>query len=133
MSDDDYKDLVTKHDKHIDSMASSIEHLAKAVGTTNSKLEDMIAVINTQNVLMEKFSNMETNLKESFNRVHLKIKDIEEIHKNKGCSSVMLISEKVTVANKRIADLENIGKWIMRLVISAIILALLGLVLNVKG
>ena len=84
MSDEDYKDLVNKHDKSIGIMASSIEHLASAVGATNSKLSDIVEVMGKQNILMEKFSNLEVNLKESFDRVHsrsavdeTRIKDLE--------------------------------------------------------
>lgn len=77
MSDEDYKDMIMQHDKHIDKLAISIEHIAGAVGSTNRKLEDIIDVISKQNILMEKFSNLEANLKESFGRVHEKIRKIE--------------------------------------------------------
>lgn len=130
MTDEEYRDLVNKHDKHIDIMATSIEHLASAVGTTNSKLETVIEVIGKQNLLAEKFMNLESNLKESFARVHSKIKDLEDTQKGVGCTPVVLISEKVIVANKRIADLEDALKWIVRLMMGTVVVSILGLVLH---
>jgi len=75
MKDEEVKDLVFTHDKHIEVMSQSIEHLAEAVGTTNRKMEDIIDVLSTQNVLMERVNNIDENLKESFGRVHTNIRD----------------------------------------------------------
>lgn len=104
MSDEDYKDLVTTHDKSIGIMAASIDHLATAVGTTNNKLEDIVNVIGQQNVLMEKFSNLESNLKESFDRVHSKTSALERANK--------LIAEET----KKIIS-PGIIKWILGIVV----------------
>jgi len=106
MNDSDYKDMVIEHDKHIESLATSIESLATGVGATNKKLEDIIDVISTQNVLIEKFTNLETNLKESFNRVYNKIRAIEEKQDLNGCPVLNIEAEKIRVANKRISNLE---------------------------
>jgi len=123
MSDDEYRDLVLQHDKHIDKLATSIEHIAGAVGTTNRKIEDVLSVISQQNVLMEKFTNMETNLKESFNRVHGKIRNIEVKQNETGCSLLV-------VANKRIAKLEANQGRIAWTVITAVLLAVMGTVIT---
>lgn len=77
MQDDDYRDLIMQHDKHIDKLALSVEHIAMAVGSTNLKLENIIDVISKQNILMERFSNLEVNLKESFGRVHSRLEKLE--------------------------------------------------------
>ena len=130
MIEEGYKDLITKHDKHIDMMSQSIEHLAQAVGSTNRKLEDIISVINTQNILTERFSNMEVNLKESFSIVHEKIRIIETAHNATGRHTVLLLEEKVKVANKRIEDLENVVKWVTGIVGTAIVGAIMSLILN---
>ena len=76
MNDDSYRDLVIQHDKHIDTLTNSVSVLAVNVGHTNKKLDDMIQVINQQNVLQERFSNLDNNFRESFERIH---GDIEEI------------------------------------------------------
>jgi SepF-like predicted cell division protein (DUF552 family) len=123
MSDDDYKDLVLQHDKNIDKLATSIEHIAGAVGTTNRKIEDVLSVISQQNVLMEKFANMETNLKESFNRVHAKIRDIETKQNETGCPLL-------AVANKRTAKLEANQSRIAWTVITVVLLAVMGTVIT---
>jgi len=81
MKDEDVKDLVITHDKHIEVMSQSIEHLADAVGTTNRKMEDIIEVLSNQHVQAERLSNMDENLKESFERVHTKIEDLETVQK----------------------------------------------------
>jgi len=72
------KTLVVSHDKDIGIMSQSIEHLVDAIGTTNSKMEDVIDVISIQNVLAEKVTNMDGQLKESFGRVHNKVDKLEE-------------------------------------------------------
>jgi len=113
MSDEDYKDMVIEHDKHLESLATSIESLAGGVGATNRKLEDIIDVISTQNVLIEKFTNLETNLKESFNRVHNKIRVVEDKQNSNGCPVLNIEAEKIRVANKRIGDLEEEVKKII--------------------
>ncbi len=81
MKDEDVKDLVIAHDKHIEVMSQSIEHLADAVGTTNRKMEDIIEVLSNQQVQAERLSNMDDNLKESFERVYSKIDAIETVQK----------------------------------------------------
>lgn len=122
MTDGEYKGLVLQHDKHIDRLADSIEHIAGAVGATNRKLEDIIDVISKQNILMEKFSNLEANLKESFGRVHEKINKLEETHNSDGCSIV-----KSTTA--RVGKLEANQARVVWTVLTVVILAVLGTVI----
>ena len=121
MTDQEYKGLVLQHDKHIDRLADSIEHIAGAVGATNRKLEDIIDVISKQNILMERFSNLETNLKESFNRVHEKIRALEIIQGGDGCGAI-----KNTT--KRVDKLEGNQSRVVWTVVTAILLAVLGTV-----
>ncbi len=132
MSEEDKIDLLNKHDKHIDMMAQSIQNLAGTVGSTNRKLDDIITVIGKQNVLMEKFSNMEANLKESFTRVHVKIKDLENTQNGIGCHKALLVDEKLSVANKRIQDIEGSVRWVIRTIGATILLAITSLLLH-KG
>ena len=122
MSDEDYKDMIMQHDKHIDKLAISIEHVAGAVGSTNRKLEDVLSVISQQNILMEKFANMETNLKESFNRVYGRIRDLEAIQNKTGCPGLIATID-------RVKSLESNQSRIAWVVLTAVILAVLGTVI----
>jgi ABC-type transporter Mla subunit MlaD len=121
MREEELKDLVVAHDKHIDLMAQSIENLASAVGATSSKLDDIIGVITQQNVLMEKFHNLEDNLKESFDRVHSKVRAIEENQEGSGCSALKVLASKDAALIARLKKLESSQLWITRLVIGALI------------
>ena len=117
MSDEEYRNMVIQHDKHIDKLALSIEHIAGAVGSTNRKLEDIIDVISKQNLLMEKFSNLETNLKEGFHRVHEEIRDIEDTHTKTGCGFVIAVNDKV----KKLESNQNRVVWtILTIVIGSV-------------
>ena len=122
MTDQEYKGLVLQHDKHIDRLADSIEHIAGEVSSTNRKLEDIIDVISKQNILMERFSNLETNLKESFNRVHEKIRDLEVVQGGDGCGAL-----KNTT--KRVDKLESNQSKVVWTVMSVVLLAVLGTVI----
>ena len=126
MNDEKFKDMVIEHDKHIDGMAQSIEHLVSAVGSTNRKLEDVISVIGRQNVLMEKFSNLEVNLKESFSRIHSKITDIESVQNKEGCPQLTRTNEKIEESNSRIRNLEDSQKWVIRTIFGAILTGIIG-------
>ena len=125
MTDEEYKGLVLQHDKHIDRLADSIEHIAGAVGSTNRKLEDIIDVISKQNILMEKFSNLEANLKESFGRVHDKIRILETSHNGDGCGAL-----KDTA--KRVDKLESNQSRVVWTILTVVILAVLGTII-IKG
>ena len=132
MKDEDIKDLVVSHDKHIGVMSKSIEHLADAVGTTNRKMEDIVEVLSTQNVLLERVNNIDHAAKEAFGRVYKRMETIEEIHLGPGCAAVKdaetaieANGERVKVANKRIDDLENDNKnrvphWLIKWALGAL-------------
>jgi hypothetical protein len=103
----DLKDLVVLHDKSIDKMALGLEHLATEVGSTNRKLSDIIDVIGKQNILMEKFTNLETNMKENLNVVHGKIRDIEQSRNSSGCSALKLANIREEGVDLRLSKVEG--------------------------
>ena len=121
MTDEAYKELTIKHDKSIDLLANSISSLADSVGATNKKIDDLLAVVSRQNVLSEKFDNLEENLKESFNRVHNKTREIERHQNVDGCPILKVEVEKIKVANNRISDIESTLTWVVRLIIGTLI------------
>jgi hypothetical protein len=109
MTDEEYRDLVLKHDKHIDLMAQSVETLAKTVSKTNQKLEDVIDVITVQNVLMEKLTALEKSCDLTFKVLGDKDKQLDtecggvkSLEKDK-----LLFEEKIKVANNRIKVIET--------------------------
>jgi len=117
MNDQDIRDLVIKHDAHIDTLATSIEQLANGVGATNKKLEDVIDVITQQNILFERVNNMDKDIAESFTRAKDRIKVVEDTIKEQGCELAKDLNrekdtfgEKIVVANKRIKDLEELSR-----------------------
>ena len=63
---------ISEHDRHIDSLSTAIEHLVETTAVTNLKLDKMVEMLSTQNVIKERLSNLEENLKESFERVHVR-------------------------------------------------------------
>lgn len=126
MKDEDLKDLVVEHDKHIDLMAQSIENLAGVVGAIVSKLDNVIDVITQQNVLMERFNNLEGNLKESFDRIHTKVRKLEDNQNGAGCTALKVLSTANEGRDARLKKLESTQTWIGRLVIGALITGMIG-------
>jgi len=69
----------------------------------NRKLDDMNTLVSQQNVLLEKFANMDRELKESFGRVWQRIEKLED-------RKICPIEAHLTVIktlDKRVIDLEN--------------------------
>jgi len=107
MRDEDVKDLVMTHDKHIEVMSQSIEHLASAVGTTNSKMEEIIGVLSTQNVIMEKVNNMDTNIKEFADRIGSRIEAVEKTQNADGCAPLKVLESTAVIYDKRLGASEK--------------------------
>ena len=126
MEESALRDLVVSHDKHIDLMAQSIEHLAGAVGITSKKLDDIIGVITKQNILMEKFQNLEGNLRESFDRVHTKISKLEEVQNGSGCAALKANTQADNGRDARLKKLEASLTWVVRLIIGALVSGMIG-------
>lgn len=106
--------LVLNHDKQIgefkivtEHLSINVEHLSSSLASVGSKLEDFASLMSQQNIMMERFSNMDANLRESFDRVHKRMEKVELTHVTEGCSSLLALGDKLKVANKRIADLES--------------------------
>ena len=120
MIEESIRDLVIKHDTHIDTLANSIEQLAIGVGATNTKLESVIEMMTKQNVIEAKVDNIDKEAKEAFDRVYDSIRDLKLSNEGSGCKTAQqlekggeLYDEKIKVANNRIANLETETKRIM--------------------
>jgi chaperonin cofactor prefoldin len=121
MTDDILRDMVITHDKkldkvdmHLESLAVSVDTLANNIQASSRKMEDFTTMLSQQNLLMEKFANMDKELGDSFKRVHDRVDKIENIQDDKGCVALLnhhghveLLAEKIIVANKRIDKLEQ--------------------------
>ena len=114
MTEEDYRNMVIHHDKHIDSLSASISNLAGSVSSSNNKLDTVIDAITHQNVIIERMNNMENNVAESFKRAWGRLGKLEETSSGVGCEAAKLLhkekdlaNEKMKVANKRIDSLET--------------------------
>ena len=114
MKIEEINDLVIAHDKHIDLMAQSIENLATAVGASASKLDDLLDIMHTQNLLTERMENMDKNLQESFTRVHNKIRDMEKNQNSEGCSVLKGALTHQNDLEDRIKSIESTVTWSIR-------------------
>ena len=132
MTHDDVVDLVISHDKNIDLMAQSINNLATAVGATSSKLNDLLDVISTQNILLERFNNMDSNIRDSFNRVHEKISNIENKQNTEGCPTLKAVIGHSDDLTKRVDKVESNTSWITRTIVGAFLTGVIGLVWSIK-
>ena len=94
-------------------LVETVQSLAEITGTNNRKMEDIATLISSNTLLMEKYSNLDINLKESFTRVHKRLDKVENRedtiavnYENYG-NSLARITEQIKVANNRISDLEH--------------------------
>lgn len=124
--------LLYDHDKKIDKLeisieqvANSIDQLANGISSSNRKMEGITGMLNTQNILMERFSNMDLSLKESFSRVCTRVGKLEtakEKHELDGCPAA-------TSAHKRISRIDSALGWVNKLILLAVLGAVLSLVI----
>ena len=77
MDDKTVETMVMQHDKHLDSRTSCVKTLADSVGTTNKKLDNVIEVISTQNVMVERMNNMDVNMKEFAKHIRARVSTVE--------------------------------------------------------
>lgn len=110
MTDDNYKDMVLLHDKHIDALTSAVDVLTTNLTDTNDKLQNVVDLITKQNVLAERVSNMDYNTGESFNRAWSRIEKLEAYAASpKDCvskSRIDGIEDEITTIRHDIKDIE---------------------------
>jgi len=105
MTDEKYRDMVLSHDKHIDTLASSIETLAESFTGTNVKLDNIVEALQTQNIIIERMNNLDNNLKETFNRYDARIKTIENCQNTIGCPALNLEQQKLDLLETSVEKL----------------------------
>jgi hypothetical protein len=113
MTDEAMKDLVTKHDatlmeygESIKRLTSSLDNLVQKQGETNEKLSKITEYLAEQKILSLKVQSMDSELRESFKRVHKRIDSIDELQtSDNGCNSVRLLTKDVNSTAKDVTKL----------------------------
>lgn len=106
MTDEALKDLVLKHDHTIENLANSVEALVNSNTETNKRLEEISRYLAKQAVFDTKLADMDKDISESFQRVHKRIDEVDNIQKsNDGCKSVQLLHKDVTALTKTVSQL----------------------------
>ena len=77
MGDADVSAMVARHDEAIGHVTKSIERLATAVEKTDDKMDKVIEALSQNAVILEKISNVDSSNKDSVNRLHRRIDDLE--------------------------------------------------------
>jgi len=119
MTDTMYKEMTIAHDKHIDSLAVSIEVLADnveqsntilndSIKETNSKLDTVIEVMSKQNVLAERLDNMDLNIKEFSQRVNKRFNILEQNQNIEGCPMLRISNEKTEAVHMEVQVVKDI-------------------------
>lgn len=139
---------VTEHDYAIKDMAKAIHELAETSKDSNIKLGEIAKSMGKQEVILEKLTNLEGNTKDSINRVHKRIDDLEEGLKEAkkrgegdGCTALKVLKEQEKVGdtemNSRIKSMQHrldvADKhkwWVVTLVIGGFITALMNMILK---
>jgi hypothetical protein len=77
------KEMVVRHDEAINHVSNSIERLATAVEKTEDKMDKVIEALSQNAVILEKIANIDSSNKDSVNRLHKRIDDVEKaiVHK----------------------------------------------------
>jgi len=95
MTDEAIVQKVIKHDEEFKLLSSSLLALADAQKDTNKELHRLTMALGDQKVLIEKISNMDRNMNESFKRVYRthdaledRIKELETTRNHQGCPAL---------------------------------------------
>ena len=131
MHDDYYKEKVIEHDKHLDTLAVSLNGLTKSVESTYTKLDDILAVISQQNVLMEKFTSLEQETRTSVKTINSDIRAMHEVQDNRGCPMLRVETGRLDVIVKTVDAMDEEikaidGKVLPASVIKWVFLLLIG-------
>jgi len=113
MTESEIKELLLKHDRSIEMLATSIEHLVKSqeqtsndLKETNKRLEEISKLLSKQVVFSEKLNVVEKDARECCKRAHKRIDEIEETQRSdQGCSSVKLVNRDVVALTKEVTRL----------------------------
>ena len=119
IQDSTIEGLVLKHDTAITTLASSIKHLAETSAHTNDKLDKVVDVLNSHNILRERINNIDDNLKESAHRTFKRLEILEKSHNGSGCGSLKTL-------DLRISSIEEVKSLVTKVAVTFIVGGILG-------
>ena len=123
------EDLVTKvseHERTLDKLTNAVEHLAESSKGTNERLKDIASSMSKQEVILEKIANMDERYKDSISRLHKRIDETEREHSRDLELFIKPLKDDVE-------QLKSDRSWIVKIIIGAVVTAVMGLVLYTKG
>jgi len=139
------KERVTEHDYAIKSISKSMVHLVEESKASNTKLDKVVESMSKQELILEKLTNLEGNTKDSINRVHKRVDEIEDSlneYKSrgdgKGCQSLQIaVKEREILTTSlegniksnqhRLDKLDGTVTWIARSIIGTLATGMIGL------
>ena len=101
------RDMVISHDRILEYLSKASADSQVATAKIMDKLDGIASIANSQNVLSERMQNMETNVREGFDRRDDRLGKVEHTQTNEGCLNVkaaLSIAKKNAIA---ITDLQN--------------------------
>jgi len=106
MPNDDIRDMVIAHDRVIEHLAKGITDLQALTEKIFVKLDAIPDIATSHNVLSEKVNNLESNVRESFNRRDIKIDKLDDTQNGDGCTNVR---SAIGMAKKNSTDIGAVG------------------------
>jgi hypothetical protein len=94
------REMVVRHDEAIDHVSKSIERLASAVEKTDDKMDKVIDALSQNAVILERIANIDSSNKDSVNRLHKRIDDVEKAFEHKEDAMSIRITSVAVDARK---------------------------------
>ena len=94
------REMVARHDEAIGHVTQSIERLANAVEKTDDKMDKVIEALGQNAVILEKIANIDSSNKDSVNRLHKRIDDVEKAIEHKEDAMRIRLSSVAVDAKK---------------------------------
>lgn len=107
MSLEAVKEKVEDHDKSLERVAVAIADLTAVTVVTNVKLDKVVEAMSMQNVLIERLSNMDKSVRDSFNRRDERLKVLEDTHSGSGCGALKVNDENIHSLGRSIDTLRD--------------------------
>lgn len=109
----DYGDMYTsvaEHSIQIDALGKAMEDLAIATTHTNEKLDKVADALSVTSIIMEKLSNLDENIKDSFKRRDDRLDVVERTQSASGCSKLNVAEETIKGLGRSIDTAKAIHK-----------------------
>jgi len=133
MTEEKMVEVIIEHDQALKTVAKAIDTLAEEAKQSNMKLDSIVVSMSKQELILEKITNIENRTKDSFNRVHARIKDIKQVQ-DVGCTPLQLSIQNSSAIASRVDKVEKHIIWISRTLIGAMVTGSIGLLFYlVKG